>query len=264
MAFNVNNFVIDHVIRFIMLSTNDNSVLWSINQVTDPALSCASETTSATDALQTPIMTFERAKTATFSGSNAIFDLNLLAAQMGTEKEIASAENTIIVPCFETITIESGKTQYTLKHTPTEEITFIYALNGDETLGTAYTAGTAASATEFVYASGGKITVPTGAKAGDQFFVIYDYESAAAVSVTNSAKNFPKAGKGIMEILGADVCDPTNLIYAYLILPNAKLSSSVDITLATEGGMPFSIECAQGYCDKEKKLFQLVVPDPNE
>lgn len=247
-----------------MLSTADNSVLWSINQITDPSLSCASETTTATDALQTPIMTFERAKTATFSGTNAIFDLSLLAAQMGTEKEIASAENKIVTPYFETIIVEAGKTQYTLKHTPTEEVTYIYTLNGDETLGTAYTAGTAASATEFVYASGGKITVPTGAKAGDQFFVIYDYESEAAVSVTDSAKNFPKAGKGIMEILGADVCDPTTLIYAYLIFPNAKLSSTVDITLATEGGMPFTIECAQGYCDKEKKLWQLVVPDPEE
>lgn len=209
-------------------------------------------------------MTFERSKTATFSATNAIFDLSLLAAQMGTEKEIASSETKIVTPCFETVTVEAGKTQYTLKHVPTEEVTYIYTLNGDDTIGTSYSAATAASATEFVYASGGKITVPTGFKAGDQFIVIYDYESSAAVSVTNSAKNFPKAGKGILEVLGCDVCSPTDLIYAYLIFPNAKLSSTVDITLATEGGMPFTIELAQGYCDKEKKLFQLIVPDPSE
>lgn len=261
--FDINNFVIDHAVRLIMLSTADNSVLWSINQIQDPSLSCASETTTATDAMQTPIMTFERAKTATFSGTNAIFDLGLLAAQMGTTKEIATSAKKITTPAFETITIDGTSASYTLAHTPLEDVDYIYSLNGDDTLGTVYTASTVASATEFVYSSG-TIVPPTGLSAGDQLIVIYDYESEEAVSVTNSAKNFPKAGKAVMEILGADVCDPTTLIYAYLVLPNAKLSSTVDLSLATEGGMPFTIECAQGYCDKEKKLFQLIVPNPDE
>ena len=42
MAFDVNNFIIDHVIRGAMLSQTDNSVLWSVNQITDPSLSITS------------------------------------------------------------------------------------------------------------------------------------------------------------------------------------------------------------------------------
>lgn len=263
MAFNVSNFVIDRPLRGIAFKTGTYDIMWAVNQLTDCSLSCSSETSEAVDAIGSTIMTFERSKSAQFTATNAIFDLDLLAASMGTEKELASDANPIVTPCFDTITVKSGVNVYDLKHTPLENVTQIYALNGDDTVGTVYKAATNASATEFVY-SGGKITVPTGSAAGMQYIVIYDYEAKQAVSVTNSATQFPKSMKFVLEVLGADVCDPTTLIYAYVIFPNAKLSSTVDIGLATDSGMPITIDCAQAYCDKEKKLFQIIVPDPEE
>ena len=256
--FDVNNFIIDRVLRGVAFKTNTWDMIWSVNQLTDVTLSCSSEETTATDALGTTIMTFERAKTAQLTATNALFDLGLLAHTFGTEKEIASASNKITTPKFEVITVEDGKTDYTLSQTPKEDVTKIYSLNGDDTVGTAYDAGTAASATEFVY-SAGTITVPTGAKAGQEFIVMYEYDAEEAVSVTNSATKFPTAFKFILEVLGADVCDPSTLIYAYIIFPAAKLSSTVDITLATDGGVPITINCYQEYCDREKKLFQIIV-----
>lgn len=60
------------------------------------------------------------------------------------------------------------------------------------------------------------------------------------------------------------VCDQTNLIYAYVIFNNAKLSPDFDWSIATDGAHPFSMKAQQDYCDKEKRLFSIVVPGDQE
>ena len=72
MAFDLSNFVIDRVVRGIAVSQGDNTklgiktgdVLFSINQITNPSLSCTSESADAVDGLNTPIATFYRSKSA--------------------------------------------------------------------------------------------------------------------------------------------------------------------------------------------------------
>lgn len=240
----INNFVVDHVLRGTAFSQNDGSVLFTINQIQNPSLNCASESTDAVDALGTPIATFYRAKSAEFSAENALFDMNLMATQLGTTKKVATADAKITVPAFETIDYVAGKTNYTLKHTPKVAPTEIYKLNGDSTLGTKFTAGTTASATAFVI-DGTALTAPTGLVAGDQLYVMYEYESDSAASVVNSAKNFPTGCKFVMEVLGCDVCDQTTQIFAYLVFNNAKLSPDFDWSIATDGAHPFSMRAQQ-------------------
>lgn len=277
MAFDLNNFVIDRVVRGIAVSQGDNAklnikagdVLFSINQITNPSLNCTSESTDAVDALNVPIATFYRAKTAEFSAENALFDMNLLATQAGTKKKIASTSSTIEAPCFQTIDVEAGKTKYTLAHTP-KATPKAYILNGDGTLGDKITVATTTDPTgKEVVISGTEVTLvvsAAGYAAGDQLFFMYDYEANGtdgngAVEVANTATNFPVGCKFIMEILGADVCDQTNLIYAYMIFPNCKLSPDFDWSIATDSTHPFSMRAMQEYCDKEKTLFKVVIPE---
>lgn len=244
MAFDLNNFVIDRVVRGIAVAHGDSDklgvkagdVLFSINQITNPSLNCTSESTDAVDALNVPIATFYRAKTAEFSAENALFDMNLLATQAGAVKKVASTTAKIEVPCFQTIDITEA-TSYTLTHTP-KAMPKVYVLNGDGTLGAKVEIADLAADKKIVVA-GTTVTVVVGAngyKAGDQLFFMYEYdadgaEKNGAIEVANSATNFPVGCKFIMEILGADVCDQTNLIYAYLIFPNAKLSPDFDWTI---------------------------------
>ena len=255
----INNFVIDHVIRGTAFSQADGSVLFTINQIQNPSLSCSSESTDAVDALGTPIATFYRAKNCEFSAENALFDMNLMATQLGTTKKIASADSKITVPAFETIEI-TGAATYNLKHTPKVAPTEIYKLNGDSTLGTKYTSGASASATNFML-SGTVLTPPTGLNNGDQLYVMYEYETESAVEVMNSAKNFPVGCKFVMEVLGCDVCDQTTQIFAYVVFPNFKLSPDFDWTIQTDSAHPFSGKAQQEYCDKERQLFKIIIPD---
>ena len=257
MAFDINNFVIDRVIRGVALSQKDDSVLFSINQMQNVSLNCASESTDAVDALGTPIATFYRAKSAEFSAENAIFDMNLMATQLGTTKKVASSTAKITAPAMESFTYGTGS--YELKHTPKTVPNEIYVLNGDSTFGKKFVKGTAASDTEFAITNK-TLSLPTGLNAGDELFVMYDYETENAVEVVNSATEFPVGCKFVMEVLGADVCDQTTLIHAYVIFPNFKLSPDFDWSVATDGSHPFSGKAQQAYCDKEKKLFNIVIP----
>lgn len=243
MAFDLNNFVIDRIIRGVALSQKDDSVLFSINQIQNASLNCASESADAVDALGTPIATFYRAKSAEFSAENALFDMQLMATQLGTKKKVASEGSKITVPAMESFTVEAGG-KYELKHTPKAAPTEIYALNGDSTFGAKYSKGTAASATAFSVADK-TISLPTEVEAGTEMFVMYEYESEQAVEVVNSATEFPVGCKFIMEVLGCDVCDQTNLIYAYVIFNNFKLSPDFDWSIATDGAHPFSGKAQQ-------------------
>ena len=253
MAFDLNNFVIDRVVRGIATDMKTGDVLFSINQITNPSLNCSSESTDAVDALNVPIATFYRAKTAEFSAENALFDMNLLATQAGTTKKVASSTAKIDAPCFQTIDVEDKKTSYTLSHTPKTGTTpKIYVLNGDGTLGEKVVIDTSASA-RTVALTGTTLSIvagDAGYKAGEQLFVMYEYEADGAekngaIEVANSANNFPVGCKFVMEILGADVCDQTNLIYAYLVFPNAKLSPDFDWSIATDSTHPFSMKAMQ-------------------
>lgn len=261
MAFDLNNFVIDRIVRGVALSQKDSSVLFSINQIQNASLNCASESADALDAMGTPIATFYRAKSAEFSAENALFDMNLMATQLGTAKKVASSAAKLVVPAMESFTANGGT--YTLKHAPKTAPTEIYALNGDSTFGTKYTKATAASATAFAI-SDKNITLPTGLEAGTEMFVMYEYETENAVEVVNSATNFPVGCKFVMEVLGCDVCNQTDLVYAYVIFDNAKLSPDFDWSIATDGTHPFSMKAQQAYCNKEKKLFSIVIPGDQE
>ena len=243
MAFDLNNFVIDRIVRGVALSQKDDSVLFSINQIQNASLNCASESADAVDALGTPIATFYRAKSAEFSAENALFDMSLMATQLGTTKKVASADAKLLVPAMETFTVKEGG-KYELNHTPKVAPTEIYALNGDSTFGTKYAKATAASATEFSIADK-TISLPTGVTAGTDMFVMYEYETENAVEVVNSATEFPTGCKFVMEVLGCDVCDQTNLIYAYVIFNNFKLSPDFDWSVATDGAHPFSGKAQQ-------------------
>ena len=251
MAFDINNFVIDRVIRGVALSQKDDSVLFSINQMQNVSLNCASESTDAVDALGTPIATFYRAKSAEFSAENAIFDMNLMATQLGTTKKIASTTAKITAPAMESFAYGEGS--HTLKHTPKAAPNEIYMLNGDSTFGKKFTKGDAASETAFAITSN-TLALPTGLKADDELFIMYDYETENAVEVVNSATEFPVGCKFIMEVLGCDVCDQTTLVHAYIIFNNFKLSPDFDWSIATDGAHPFSGKAQQAYCDKEKRL----------
>lgn len=254
----IKNFIVDRIVRGNMYDHKTGALLWSLNQISSPSLTMDSETVEATDALGTPIMSFDRSKTCTLSGENAIFDLALLGEQAGT----AAAEGVRDIPVFESFDVTEDGGSITLSHAPSDAVKYIYVLEEDGSLGEEYVVGEAASETAFAI-DGVNITLPTVVKKDSRIFVSYEYEGNATY-VVNSANEFPKAGKFVMEVLGRDVCDSTTEIYAMLILPNAKLSASTDVSFETEMTQAFELNAQQNYCSRNNELFILIVPEDED
>lgn len=254
----IKNFIVDRVVRGNMYDRGTDELLWSLNQIQSPSLSMESETVDAVDALGTPIMTFDRSKSCTFSAENAIFDLKLLGQQVGTE----AVENpATIIPVFEECEVKGGK--ITLEKDPVDEVAYLYVLDSDGSVGeTIYLEGKEMPEGAKTFKQGeSKVEfILTGVEDGSRIFASYDYEGKATY-IVNSAKEFPKAGKFVMEVLGRDVCNPTTEVFAYLVLPNAKLSASTEVSFETEMSQAFELTAQQDYCSKTNELFVLIIPE---
>ena len=273
MAHNLNNIIVDRVLRGVFSDKNDN-IIFSLNQIQDLSMNQTSESQEILDALGVSIMELMRSKALEVSANNAIYDFGLLAAQYGTEKVVADKENKVVTPHMETFAVpaadENGKLMHTLDHTPVKAPTAVYALNLDSTLGvkyefdTAATPATADAPAKFAYADG-KIEVPTGFGSGDEFFVMYEYETTNAIEVVNSANNFAKMGKMTFEILAYDVCDPETKLFGYLILDRFQLSNDFDWAIGGDSQQhAFSGKAHVDYCSRDKKMCRVVIIDDEE
>ena len=262
MARNLNNIVVDRVLRGIFTDKNGN-VIFSLNQIQDLSLNQTSESQEVQDAFGVSIMELMRSKALEASANNAIYDFGLLAAQYGTTKKEVGTK--ITVPAMETFEVTESK-EYSLKHTPTATSVpaAIYELNGDSTLGAKYVKESAASETAFAY-SDGKISLPTGVAVGAEMFVMYEYETENAIEVVNKANEFAKIGKMSFEILAYDVCEPETKLFGYLILPKFQLSNDFDWSIGGDSQQhAFSGKALVDYCNKDKQMVRVVVIDDDE
>ena len=261
---NLNNIVIDRVLRGVFSDKEDN-IIFSLNQVQNLSLNSTSESQEVVDALGVSIMELMRSKAIEASAENAIYDFGLLAAQYGTKKVEGVA---MTVPAMESFEVPAKEgdapAKYTLKHTPVAAPVAIYELNGDSTLGSKYlpeTEETTAQEGTFTYADG-VIELPTGLAVGTDMFVMYEYESENAMEIVNKANEFAKMGKMTFECLVYDVCDPETKIFAYVILPKFQLSNDFDWSIGGDSQThSFSGKAHVDYCSKDKKMVRVVVVD---
>lgn len=261
MAHNLNNIIVDRVLRGIF-SDKDDNIIFSLNQVQDLSLNQTSESMEVTDAFGVSIMELMRSKALEASATNAIYDFGLLAAQYGTEKSVIG--ETVVVPAMETFEV-AGAT-YKLKNAPVEAPVAIYELNGDSTLGKKYEKIDETEATEegFVVVDD-VISLPTGLAEGTEMFVMYEYESQKAIEIVNSANNFAKMGKMTFEILAYDVCDPETKLFGYMILPRFQLSNDFDWSIGGDTQEhAFSGRAHVDYCNKDKQMVRVVIVDDEE
>lgn len=261
MAFNKNELILDRVRSLVANDLTTGEMLFRLTSLEDPSLSCTAEGEEVTDAIGAVITTLYRAKKASFSATNSLISLDLAAAQYGTKKEVASSTNKVVDYTYEIITIPADATEVKLKHTPVNTVKYIYSIANGE-IGTAFKAGASASATEFVIAKDGTITLPTGLTG--KVYVEYQYETENAVLIRNSASKFPEACKVIIYAYFKDKCNE-NIVYSgKVICPKAKLNpEQVELALTSTGKHAFEFTMMKDYCAEEDadELFSIVVAE---
>ena len=264
----VDNLIFDHVISGTFYGKSDNEAKFRLNQIQNPSLSNTGETVDIMSNTGVMIAQLDRNKGATFSGENALKNMQLFAAQAGTELEEASAIAPIVVPAYDIIDTVAGTTEYALSHTPIDgSFDGVYVLTAGGALGKKLTMDTSAGKDKFAY-SEGKVTVAFGAEgtceAGESLIFMYDYEEQAkAVQFVNYADQFSKPMRAVFEVIAHEACAMDQKVYVLLEFPNVKLSSTFDLDMNPDAAQPFELQCMVDYCakEKDKKLYRIVVVD---
>lgn len=261
--FNINEMIIDRPVRAHMYDF-DGKRRWTATQIKDPNLECGGETVYATDAIGTNIMAFDRSKTASFSFSNALMNLAVMADQLGAEPQVATETEKLKFHCFEFVGVEvteDGATA-TLTHVPYEEVTgapfkYIDKVSGDNTTIATYELG--ASADTNFSVNGSVITLPTGGgwQQGDRIAVKYIYEGTSGVAIDDNSDAFGEYGEFMIEVLAYNPCDRATKRAVNIIFPNAKCSNNFSMTLNNELTHPVTIEAMPDYCSVDKLLFRV-------
>lgn len=262
MAFNKNELILDRVRSLVAFDLETEKMLLRLTSLEDPSLTCTAEGEEVVDAIGALITTLYRAKRATFAATNSLVSMDLAAAQYGTKKVLGTKEAKITDYTYEIIKIPADATTVTLKHTPANDIKWIYSIANND-VGTAYAAGADVSETEFVIDKNtGVITLPTGLKGS--IYVEYQYENENAMLVSNKASNFPEACSVVIYAYFRDKCNENLLYSGKIICRKAKLNpEQVELALTSTGKHAFEFQMFKDYCAEEgdDELFAIIVSE---
>lgn len=256
--FNATQFVIDKVRRITQINLETGQVDFTGTSVESPQIEFTGESTDKTDAQGVLLARFDTAKGVTFSGELSLLNLSLMAAQLGSEVQVASAEKKVKGADFAILTVtgEVGSKTATLKHEPLVAPTVLYTLSNDKNINGTIEVSSEADETK-AKIDGTTITLPTSFE-GTLIGVYYEYETESAVKLVDSAESFAEAAMYIVDILAADVCNPASKRAGKIVFPKAKIDNNFTVNLTTEGTHPFSFTALKDYCADDADLCYIL------
>jgi hypothetical protein len=208
---------------------SDGSLSWMTNQLMDFQINVDAEEDTKTDSQGNTIFSISRAKSCDVSFSTPLLTLELVAAMNGSEVERGDADNniTIAVPKFETVKLVATSGKVTVD-TTTTTISLAQVVRNSGTVGTPIYKVSAAFLTkdgstrkklekgtgtpaegEFVFTKGSgaadTITVlNSDYDEGSSILITYEYNTANAIQIVNSAEEFPVASVVKVLVRGYD------------------------------------------------------------
>lgn len=252
---------------YVVGENSDGSLAFMTNQVADFQINVDAEEDTKTDAQGNTIFSISRAKSCDVSFSTPLLTLELVAAMNGSEVERGTNDDKIAVPKFETVKLIATAGKVTID-TTTTTIALAQAVRNSGTAGTPVYKVSAAfltkdgstrkklekgtttpSSGEFVFTKGsGSADTITVLNAdydeGSSILITYEYYTANAIQIINSAEEFPVASVVKVLVRGYDVCDKTSPIYAYFIFPSAKFQTNYTLGMALDQNIDCNLTCS--------------------
>lgn len=262
MAFKLDDIVIDRI-QMAIAEKSNGTLLYTLTQLSEATIETTAESKEARDANGSLIKTFYQGKAGTFTATNAMLNLNVLAASTGTDKEVAGVGSEIQMPKIIVVKKDVATVDLLADGESMVNGTIrVNALGNNGAMGQAYTEALDSAnptSTEWVYnSSTGILTMPTDSSA-DRFVVKYERKSPNAVKITNSADKFPSTVKLTLKALAIDPCAPDTVRACYIIIPSFQVSPEVSITVNTEGTLDYTGSMQVSYCSADKELYTIVM-----
>ena len=261
---------------------SDGSLAWMTNQLMDFKIGVDAEEDTKKDANGNTIFSISRAKSCDVSFTTPLLTLELVASMNGSEVERGTNNNKIAVPKFETVKLVAtadkvaiGATTTTISlaqgvrnsgtaGTPVYKVSAAFLTKDGSTRKKLENGTTTPSSGEFVFTKGsGTPDTVTVLNAdydeGSSILITYEYDTANAIQIVNSAEEFPVASVVKVLVRGYDICDKTSPIYAYFIFPAAKFQTNYTLGMALDQNIDCNLTCSYDYCSEARELYRMVV-----
>nr|DAO66502.1 MAG TPA: putative structural protein [Caudoviricetes sp.] len=262
--FNPNELVLEKV-RFVEeYDPATKELVGRYTQIEDGSFNFSAESKEVTDADGMTIMEFFKARKGTFSFTNSVFSLDLLASQFGSEKTIATGTKKLKVPVSEIIEIAADHT-VKLKYIPVgvnkAEVKYVKVLNADNTMGKTYAVSPTPATDKFtINAATQTITMPNDVTG--RVFVNYEKESENAVMLSNRSDGEPSVKELLVHVLFRHICNKNQVIAGVIRCPRAQIDpKSVEVKLTADGKHPASYVLQKEYCSEAGTLVDVIVSE---
>ena len=206
--FRVGNHTFDELLQGTAIDIASKGILWTANQFRTASVEISADNTDITDKNGNVVMTRYNAKSGTFNSTHAFFHPAIANAQSGSDIQVASESNLIVMPRMATIAA-GGSLDVSDAIDGTIKVIGLY---GNGANGDVLTQGTTASLAEKTFAlvtdeDVKTLTVPAAATdAPIEYHIIYDRQKDSGYVLTNSANTYPKTVEFDLLVSYVDIC----------------------------------------------------------
>lgn len=262
---NINSFICRKIRNVETYDPETDIIQSKYPSVEEGKITMSCEGTETTDVDGATIETIYKAHKATFEGNLSTPSLDLLSAQMGSEKEIATDSLPINVPFSHTFKIENNKVVLIEGYEPKDNIfkNVVLAQGRDQfstrfELGTLDESGTVEEG-KYAYDSTTRtITLPEGTTG--ELFVNFLMSSKEAIKLAKKSDGIPKYQKIIINAYFSDPCDSNKLYSGVIVADRAQIDpSSIEIALQSDTKHGFKYNMTKDYCSEDANLFEVYV-----
>lgn len=211
MAFKIDDMIVDRI-QVAYMETTGGDPIGTLTQLSEATLEVSAESTDAVDKNGTLIKRFWKGKTGTFTATNAMLNLNVMAQMSGTSKKDASvaADATYFaaVPGLAIVKIAANQTAKLPGYVDkSAKVNYLFN-NG--------TMGKTVTTDQYTIATGedgvATFTAPAEKPSEngkiiddiDRVIVRYNRTAASGVATKNSADKFPQTIRLILKVLIVD------------------------------------------------------------
>lgn len=263
MSFTLNNIIFDRIVGGTV-SQCDKVRAW-LSELSNINFSVSADPVEITNAMGQVVYRKFNAKTLEITATNAFVSADVIALTSGSDMQVASSTNKLQFPKIEEVPVDTADFKIVNRVNGTK--VEIYALTNSNAIvkEKVYeeTAGSAASATEFLIDAGtGVVTFPTltdeEKKTITKFLVKYTREVESGFMSANVSDKFAKTSELVFKALAVDPCDQ-RLRACYIVVPSASISPAVEIAIQNgeANTMDFSATGLLNPCAKDKTLFYI-------
>lgn len=254
--FAINDIVIDRIQTAVAMNSA-GEVLYTLNQLNNATIETTSESKEARDKDGTLIRKIYTGKSGTFTATNALLNVNVIAEGTGSAKSVATDAAPLDVPFIKRVKVGTESIEIAGMK---EDTVKVIGETADGAMVTTYNKDTAADADGFAVA-GGKVNLPTDDGVGT--FVITGVRTiTSGTAVQNRSDAFPKTVHLLVKALGFQTCEPDILRAIYIDIPSFQPSPDQNFQIATDATLDFTGDMQVSYCGNEgRELYSMYFPD---